>query len=221
VNRTQHRIFKRIFDFVATIIGLVLTWPLIALVAVAIWMSMGRPIFFRQARAGHRGKAFRVFKFRSMTDAYDPEGRPLSDKARITPLGRLLRKTSIDELPQLLNVLKGEMSLVGPRPLKIEYLKLYTPKQARRHEVPPGITGPAQIKGRNGLTWNERFALDVWYVDHQNLLLDLRIFLQTLVCLLRRDSVSADGDLDVPSFTGNLTTQHAHGELEGIISGLP
>jgi sugar transferase EpsL len=219
VNRTQHRIFKRVFDVVATIMSLVLICPLLALVAVAIRMSMGRPIFFRQARAGLRGKAFRVFKFRTMIDAYDPEGRPLSDKARITSLGRLLRKTSIDELPQLLNVLKGEMSLVGPRPLKIEYLKLYTPQQARRHEVLPGITGPAQIKGRNALTWDERFDLDVWYVDHQNLLLDLRILLQTLACLLRRDSVSADGDLDVPPFTGSLPT-HASGELRSIISDL-
>jgi sugar transferase EpsL len=221
VNRSRHRIFKKICDIVATSISLVLICPLLALVAVAIWRSMGRPIFFRQVRAGHRGKAFRVFKFRTMADVCDPEGQPLSDKERITSLGRLLRKTSIDELPQLLNVLKGEMSLVGPRPLKIEYLKLYTPQQARRHEVRPGITGLAQIKGRNALTWNERFALDVWYVDHQDMLLDLRIFLQTLFCLLRRESVSADGDLDVPSFMGDLPTRHAHRELASITSDLP
>jgi sugar transferase EpsL len=206
MKRTQHSIFKGIFDTVAATIGLVLICPMLALVAVGIWMSMGRPIFFRQARAGHGGKAFKVFKFRTMIDACDREGRPLSDKARITSLGRLLRKTSIDELPQLLNVLKGEMSLVGPRPLKIEYLRLYTPQQARRHEVRPGITGLAQTKGRNALSWDRRFALDVWYVEHQNLLLDLRILLQTPGSLLRRGSVGADGDLDVPSFTGSLAS---------------
>jgi lipopolysaccharide/colanic/teichoic acid biosynthesis glycosyltransferase len=140
-----------------------------------------------------------------MRDAYDREGRPLSDKARITWLGRLLRKTSTDELPQLINVLRGEMSLVGPRPLLLEYLKLYTPEQARRHEVQPGITGLAQIKGRNTLSWDERFALDVWYVDHQSLLLDLRILLRTAVSLMRRNTVSKDGDLDVPAFTGSVS----------------
>jgi sugar transferase EpsL len=199
---------KRILDVIAAGVCLVLLCPVLALIALSIRARIGRPVFFRQKRAGYRGKAFTVFKFRTMIDAYDPEGRPLSDKARITSLGRLLRKTSLDELPQLINVLTGEMSLVGPRPLLLEYLKLYTPQQARRHEVQPGITGLAQIKGRNTLSWDERFALDVWYVDHQSLLLDLRILLQTIFSLFRRDSVSAEGDLDVPSFTGSLSATH-------------
>jgi len=154
-----------------------------------------------------------------MKDLIDPAGKSLSDRERITPLGRLLRKTSLDELPQLVNVLNGDMSLVGPRPLSIEYLKLYTPQQARRHEVKPGITGLAQVKGRNKLYWEERFALDVWYVDHRSLVLDLQILLQTVVSVLRRDSVSLDGDLDVPSFTGSLPTHAAHHCLHRVPSG--
>jgi lipopolysaccharide/colanic/teichoic acid biosynthesis glycosyltransferase len=220
MNGNRQLVLKRILDPVAAGAGLALLCPVLALVAVAIWMSMGRPVFFRQTRAGYRGKAFRVFKFRTMMEAYDSEGRLLSDKERITSLGRLLRRTSLDELPQLLNVLSGEMSLVGPRPLLPEYLKLYTPEQARRHEVQPGITGLAQIKGRNALSWDERFALDVWYVDHQSMLLDLRILLQTVVSLLRRDSVSADGDLDVPSFTGSLSAEHAQGGRRSMGSDL-
>src|SRR4029077_4895100 len=140
-------------------------------------------------------RLFTVVKFRTMINAYDREGRPLSDKARITSLGRFLRRTSVDELPQLFNVLSGEMSLVGPRPLLPEYLKRYTPQQARRHEVRPGITGSAQIKGRNALSWEDRFALDVWYVDHQSLLLDLRILLETVVRLVRHDRFRRAGDL--------------------------
>jgi lipopolysaccharide/colanic/teichoic acid biosynthesis glycosyltransferase len=220
MNSGPANALKRTLDFTAAVIGLILVSPLLAFIAVSIWARMGRPVFFRQKRPGYRGRLFTVVKFRTMIHAYDREGRPLPDKARITSLGRLLRRTSLDELPQLFNVLSGEMSLVGPRPLLPEYLKCYTPQQARRHEVQPGITGLAQIKGRNALSWEDRFALDVWYVDHQNLLLDLRILLQTLVCLLRRDSVSADGDLDVPSFTGSLPT-HTSGVLRSIISDLP
>jgi lipopolysaccharide/colanic/teichoic acid biosynthesis glycosyltransferase len=156
-----------------------------------------------------------------MRDLVDAEGRSLSDKERITPLGRFLRKTSLDELPQLMNVLKGDMSLVGPRPLNVEYVKLYTPQQYRRHEVKPGITGLAQIKGRNTLSWDERFALDVWYVDHESLALDLRILLQTVVKVLRRDSVSPEGDLDVPAFTGRLSANGAQHSLHRILSGPP
>jgi sugar transferase EpsL len=144
-----------------------------------------------------------------MKDLIDTQGRSLSDKERITPLGRFLRKTSLDELPQLVNVLNGEMSLVGPRPLKTEYLELYTPQQARRHQAKPGITGLAQINGRNQLNWDERFALDAWYVDHVSLVLDLRILLQTVVSVLKRGSVGPDGDLDVPSFTGSLSANEA------------
>jgi sugar transferase EpsL len=199
---------KRMFDFTAAGTGLILISPLLALIALSIWVRMGRPVFFRQKRPGYRGRVFTVVKFRTMIDAYGREGRPLSDKTRITSLGRLLRRTSLDELPQLLNVLSGEMSLVGPRPLLPEYLQRYTPQQARRHEVQPGITGLAQIKGRNVLSWDERFALDVWYVDHRSLLLDLRILLQTVVRLIRHDSVSAEGDLDVPPFIGSASDEH-------------
>ena len=216
MNRDRQRVLKRMLDVIAATAGLVLFCPVLALVAASIWVSIGRPILFRQARAGYGGKAFRVFKFRTMIEAYDSEGHRLSDKARITWLGRLLRKSSVDELPQLINVLGGDMSLVGPRPLKLEYLKLYTPQQARRHGVKPGITGLAQIKGRNALNWDERFNLDVWYVDHQSLVLDLRILLQTVISLLRWNSVSRDGDLDVPAFTGTLSPDHAQGSFPGV-----
>jgi sugar transferase EpsL len=215
------KILKRILDVSVAVLCLILLFPLLALIVVWIRASMGDPVFFRQTRAGYRARAFTIFKFRTMIDAYDPEGRPLPDKTRITWIGRLLRKTSLDELPQLVNVLSGDMSLVGPRPLKIEYLKLYTSHQARRHEVKPGITGLAQIKGRNTLSWDERFALDVWYVDHLSLTLDLRILLQTFVSLLRRDSVSAEGDLDVPSFTGSPSKDHTQGGLHSMSGGLP
>jgi sugar transferase EpsL len=213
MGRERQRVLKRMLDIIAASVGLVFLSPLLILVAVAIWMNMGRLIFFRQTRAGYKAEPFRVFKFKTMIDAYDSEGRPLPDRARIAPLGRLLRRTSVDELPQLFNVLRGEMSLVGPRPLKIEYLEFYSREQARRHEVRPGITGLAQIKGRNALSWEERFALDVWYVDHQNLFLDAQILLLTFGSLLSRSSVSDDGDLDVPSFTGSVSTRHHQGGL--------
>jgi len=176
-----------------------------AIVAGLIHLRMGSPVLYRVIRPGLLAEPFLLYKFRTMRDLVDEAGRPLPDKERIMPLGRILRKTSLDELPQLFNVLNGDMSLVGPRPLKIEYLNLYTRQQARRHEVKPGITGLAQIKGRNTLSWDEKFALDVWYVDHASLVLDLRILLQTVVNVLKRDSVSPDGDLDVPSFTGSLS----------------
>jgi lipopolysaccharide/colanic/teichoic acid biosynthesis glycosyltransferase len=212
---------KRTLDVIVAGFCLVLLCPVIALIALSILACMGRPVFFRHPRAGYRGRAFTVFKSRTMIEAYDEEGRPLSDKARITSLGRFLRKTSLDELPQLVNVLSGDMSLVGPRPLKIEYLRLYSSQQARRHEVKPGITGLAQIKGRNMLSWDERFALDVWYVDHASLLLDLQILLQTIISVLRRDSVSADGDLDIPSFTGSLSADHPQSGVHYVSGGLP
>jgi len=154
-----------------------------------------------------------------MRDLLDSAGKSLPDKALITPLAPFLRRSRVDELPQLLNVLRGDMSLVGPRPLKIEYLPLYTPQQVRRHEVKPGITGLAQINGRNTLSWDERFALDVWYVNHASLLLDLRILLQTVVHVLRRRSVSPEGDLDVPSFTGSLPVHHAEHGFDGVPGG--
>jgi sugar transferase EpsL len=199
-------VLKRILDVALSAGALLLLWPMLALVASCIRAGMGLPILFRARRPGLRGKSFTLLKFRTMKDLTDPSGKPLPDQARITPLGRFLRRTSIDELPQLLNVLAGDMSLVGPRPLRIEYLQLYTPRQARRHEVKPGITGLAQINGRNNLSWEEKFDLDVWYVDHQGLLVDLRILCRTLAYVLGRRGVGADGDLDVPSFTGTRMT---------------
>ena len=190
---------KRILDIAVSAGAFLLLWPLLAVAALCVLASMGRPVLFCARRPGLRRKTFTLLKFRTMRETRVP----LPDHARITSLGRFLRRTSIDELPQLLNVLKGDMSLVGPRPLKIEYLPLYTPRQARRHEVKPGITGLAQISGRNNLSWEEKFDLDVWYVEHQSLLLDLRILCRTVAYVLRRRGVSADGDLDVPSFTGS------------------
>jgi lipopolysaccharide/colanic/teichoic acid biosynthesis glycosyltransferase len=201
--------WKRVLDVVISAAALLCLAPLLALIACAIQATMGRPVLFRARRPGLRTKPFTLLKFRTMKHLVDPAGNLLPDKDRITRLGRVLRRTSLDELPQLINVLEGEMSLVGPRPLKLEYLQLYTTQQARRHDVRPGITGLAQINGRNTLSWEDRFALDVWYVDHVSLSLDLRILLQTVVYVLRRRSVSADGDLDVPSFTGSLSAARA------------
>jgi lipopolysaccharide/colanic/teichoic acid biosynthesis glycosyltransferase len=164
---------------------------------------MGSPVLYRVARPGLHARSFVLLKFRTMNDAVDAAGKPLPDKDRVTPLGRALRRTSLDELPQLFNVLKGEMSLVGPRPLNAQYLGLYSAEQARRHHVKPGITGLAQISGRNRVTWEERFRLDVQYADHLSLRLDARILLETVFKVLRRDSVGPDGDLDVPLFTGS------------------
>lgn len=209
---------KRTVDVVASAAALSFLWPLLALAALGIWASMGRPILFRIRRPGLQAKPFTLLKFRTMRDLVDSAGKPLPDKVRITPLGRILRRSSLDELPQLLNVLRGDMSLVGPRPLRLDYVPLYTPEQARRHLVKPGITGLAQINGRNALSWDEKFALDVWYVDHASLLLDLRILLQTVVHVLRRRSVSPEGDLDVPSFTGSLPADHAEASSPGISS---
>jgi sugar transferase EpsL len=170
---------------------------------VLICATMGRPVFFCQRRAGKHGKLFRVVKFRTMLDLVDAKGNPLPDEKRLTPVGELLRRTSVDELPELINVLKGDMSLVGPRPLLIEYLDLYTPEQMRRHDVLPGITGWAQIHGRNDIGWEERFALDVWYVDHWNLKLDLEILWRTVVTVVTQRGINAKGHATMPDFEGS------------------
>jgi len=209
-------VIKRILDLAGAILGLAIFGIPMAIMAGVIRLRMGPPVLYRVMRPGLHAEPFLLHKFRTMRDLIDTKGKSLSDKERITPLGRFLRKTSLDELPQLVNVLSGEMSLVGPRPLKTEYLELYTPQQARRHEAKPGITGLAQINGRNALSWDERFALDVWYVDHASLVLDLRILLQTVASILKRDSVGSDGDLDVPSFTGSLSANQAQ---PGLSSG--
>ena len=166
---------KRAFDLTLALLALTILSPMIGLIALLVWLELGSPVLFRQQRPGLHGRAFTLYKFRTMTDARDAQANLLPDAERLTPLGRFLRSTSLDELPELFNVLKGDMSLVGPRPLLMRYLDRYTPEQMRRHQVKPGITGWAQVNGRNVLTWEQKFALDVWYVDHASLWLDLKI----------------------------------------------
>jgi lipopolysaccharide/colanic/teichoic acid biosynthesis glycosyltransferase len=193
----------RFFTFILALAALLLlAIPLIALICM-VRRKLGSPVFFRQTRPGLKGKLFEMVKFRTMTDERGPDGQLLPDKDRLTPFGRWLRASSLDELPELWNVLKGEMSLVGPRPLLVEYLPLYTPEQARRHEVLPGITGWAQVNGRNTISWEEKFKLDVWYVDNQSLWLDLKILWLTVKKVLVRDGISAQGDATMPKFTGS------------------
>lgn len=193
---------KRLMDLAGALAGLLLLSPIIAIVAILIWRQMGTPILFTQARPGLKGRVFNMVKFRTMKDAKDGQGNELSDSERITDLGRFLRSSSLDELPELWNVLKGDMSLVGPRPLLVEYLPLYSPEQARRHDVRPGVTGWAQVNGRNAVSWEEKFAMDVWYVDNRSLMLDLRIILTTLRKVIARDDISASGHSTMPRFTG-------------------
>jgi sugar transferase EpsL len=199
----SYRSWKRAIDITGAFVGLTVAAVPMALIAALIRLRMGSPMLHEAPRPGLHGKPFVLYKFRTMAQAFDAAGKPLPDKDRVTPLGRFLRRNSLDELPQLFNVLVGDMSLVGPRPLKMEYLALYTPHEARRHEVRPGITGLAQVMGRNRLPWDQRFALDVEYVDELSLWLDVRILLRTVFKLVRRDSVGQDGDVDVPTFTGS------------------
>jgi len=196
---------KRVFDIVVSAVALTVLAPVMGLIALLVWRTMGRPVLFRHVRPGLHGKPFVMYKFRTMRDLRDAEGNLLPDEARLTPFGRWLRTTSLDELPELVNVLRGEMSLVGPRPLLMEYLDRYTPEQARRHEVKPGITGWAQIHGRNNLSWDERFKLDVWYVDNWSLWLDVKILWRTLWMVLRREGISAQGHATMPEFRGSQT----------------
>ena len=194
---------KRIFDFIAALLGLiVLAIPLLVLI-IFIRKKLGSPIFFRQVRPGLKGRPFEMVKFRTMTDSKGADGQLLPDADRLTPFGRFLRSTSLDELPELWNVLKGDMSLVGPRPLLMEYLPLYTSEQARRHEAHPGVTGWAQINGRNAISWEDKFSLDVWYVDNQSLWLDIKILWLTVKKVLVRDGISAAGEATMSKFTGN------------------
>lgn len=195
-------VLKRIFDIVCAAVGLVLLLPIILLISVVILVADGRPIFFRQVRAGRHGAPFEMLKFRTMRDLRDANGKLLPDAERISNLGRFLRSTSLDELPELWNVLLGDMSIVGPRPLLMEYLDLYTLTQSRRHEVRPGLTGLAQVSGRNAISWEERLALDVWYVDNRTFLLDISIILKTLWSVIRREGVSSPDHATMPRFTG-------------------
>lgn len=193
---------KRAIDRVVATTGLLMAAPVMIGTAVAIRATMGSPVLFRQMRPGRGGKPFELIKFRTMTTATDASGRPLPDANRLTPLGLWLRSSSIDELPQFLNVLRGELSLVGPRPLLMEYLPLYSVEQARRHDVMPGITGWAQVNGRNSRAWADKLALDVWYVDHWSLLLDARILARTVLQVLKRDGISAHQHATMPAFRG-------------------
>jgi len=203
MNRKVALAIKRAFDIIVSITALVLLSPFMALIALAIWITMGRPILFRQPRIGYRGRVFIIYKFRTMTDGRDEQGNFLPDEQRLTRLGRFLRSLTLDELPELFNVLKGEMSLVGPRPLLVEYRDLYTPEQWRRHEMPPGMAGPVLASGRNLLDWEEKFRLDVWYVDHWSLWLDFQILARTAWKVLKREGVSAEGYATMPRFQGS------------------
>jgi lipopolysaccharide/colanic/teichoic acid biosynthesis glycosyltransferase len=196
-------VVKRLFDLLLTIPGVILISPLLLVLAVLVRIYLGAPVIFRQRRPGYRGEIFTLYKFRSMRDATDSNGKPLPDSERLTRLGRFLRALSLDELPELWNVLKGELSLVGPRPLLTEYLPLYSAEQARRHDVLPGITGWAQVNGRNTLSWQDKFRLDVWYVDHWSLWLDIRILALTFLKVICREGISAAGTATAPLFTGN------------------
>lgn len=195
--------FKRLFDIVASATALLLLFPVITIVAWQISYKLGSPVLFRQTRPGLNGKPFEMIKFRTMRDALDAVGNPLPDSERMTPFGSFLRSSSLDELPELWNVLKGDMSLVGPRPLLMEYLPLYSLEQYRRHEVRPGVTGWAQVNGRNALSWDEKFKLDVWYVENRSVWLDLKILFLTIKKVIVRDGIAADGEATMSRFEGS------------------
>jgi lipopolysaccharide/colanic/teichoic acid biosynthesis glycosyltransferase len=203
VMKDIEKLAKRVIDIFGAVCGLFLCLPLFIIIALLVRIDSSGPVLFRQERPGLHGIPFVIYKFRTMKEIYDDDGLLLSDEQRLARLGRFLRTTSIDELPELINVLKGDMSLVGPRPLLMEYLDRYTQEQARRHEVKPGITGYAQINGRNTLTWEDKFKLDVWYVDNYSLWLDIKILWMTFIKVLRREGISADGHATMPKFMGS------------------
>lgn len=194
---------KRIFDFIVSLLALIVFSPLLMIVGLAIYCNSGAPVLFCQLRPGLGGKPFEVIKFRTMLNAVDNQGVPLPDSIRLTKFGQFLRSTSLDELPQLICVLRGDLSLVGPRPLLIEYLPLYSAEQAKRHLVRPGITGWAQVNGRNALSWDEKFKLDVWYVEHHGFLLDLKILALTVFAVFKRKGIHNDGHVTMPPFRGS------------------
>ena len=193
---------KRSFDMMSALLGLIAISPVLIVTAILVRIKLGSPVLFKQQRPGFHAKPFYVYKFRTMTDQRDAAGQLLSDAVRLTPFGKMLRKLSLDELPQLLNVVKGDVSLVGPRPLLMQYLPLYSPEQARRHEVRPGITGWAQVNGRNAISWEEKFKLDVWYVDNQSFLLDVKILWMTFNKVFRREGISQEGQVTMEVFQG-------------------
>lgn len=193
---------KRLFDTLSALLGLIVFSPVLVVTAILVRSKLGSPVLFKQQRPGFHAKPFYVYKFRTMNDQRDAEGKLLPDEVRLTPFGKLLRRLSLDELPQLLNVVKGDLSLVGPRPLLMQYLPLYSHEQARRHEVRPGITGWAQVNGRNAISWEEKFKLDVWYVDNQSFLLDLKILWMTFNKVFKREGISQDGQATMEVFKG-------------------
>ena len=194
---------KRAIDIISSSLGLIILSPVLLIVAILIRLNLGSPIFFTQDRVGKDGKIFKMIKFRTMLDATDKWGEQLPDEERLTPFGKLLRSTSLDEFPELINVLKGDMSLVGPRPLLVEYIELYSKDQWRRHEVRPGITGWAQVNGRNAIGWSERFKLDVEYVDNQSLFMDIKILFMTALKVVKRDGISHEGEATMSKFNGS------------------
>ena len=201
---------KRAFDIVASTSALVVLSPVLAITAYKVKKELGSPVLFRQTRPGLHGKPFEMIKFRTMKDATDTEGNVLPDSERLTEFGKKLRASSLDELPELWNVLKGDMSLVGPRPLLMEYLPLYNAEQAKRHNVRPGVTGYAQVNGRNSLSWEDKFKLDTWYVEHQSLWLDMKILLKTVKKVIIKDGISAEGEATMTKFTGTKFTGTVH-----------
>ncbi|MBZ1392358.1 sugar transferase [Psychrobacter pacificensis] len=201
---------KRLFDIAAASGALVVLAPVYAVTAYKVKKNLGSPVLFRQVRPGLHGKPFEMLKFRSMKDAVDAEGNVLPDSERLTDFGKVLRNSSLDELPELWNVIKGDMSLVGPRPLLMEYLPLYNDEQKRRHQVRPGITGYAQVNGRNAIGWDEKFALDAWYVENQSLWLDIKILVKTVKKVVIKDGISAEGEATMPKFTGSSIVEPSH-----------
>lgn len=195
--------FKRLIDIICSLVGLIVFSPILVIVALLVRINLGSPIFFTQNRLGKNGKEFKMIKFRTMKDAVDKFGEVLPDEQRLTRFGKILRSTSLDELPELINVLKGDMTLVGPRPLLVEYKELYSERQFRRHETSPGITGWAQVNGRNSISWNERFELDVWYVDNLSFFLDIKILFMTVLKVIKRDGINEEGQVSMSKFTGN------------------
>jgi sugar transferase EpsL len=202
---------KRLFDIFVSAVMLLILSPVILVVAILVRMKLGSPILFTQIRPGKSAKLFKVYKFRTMTNQKDAKGELLPDALRLTRFGQFLRSSSLDELPQLFNVFKGDISLVGPRPLLVEYLPLYSSEQARRHEVRPGITGWAQINGRNAISWEEKFKLDIWYVDHQSFFLDMKILWKTLLKVLKKEGIASDSHVTMPKFMGSEFQNKGYG----------
>jgi sugar transferase EpsL len=222
----MYSVTKRVLDLTGAILGLLALSPILAAVAIIVRTRLGRPVLFRQLRPGLHGRPFTLYKFRTMRDLFDEQGNPLPDEQRLPPVGRFLRRNSLDVLPELINVLRGDMSLVGPRPLMLAYLDRYTKAQARRHEVIPGLTGWAQVNGRNALTWEQKFALDVWYVEHRSFWLDLKILALTVRISLKREGVTQPGHMTVEEFMGDpaqqaLETSRLDGQIDLAREALP